>query len=494
MSAVVRHLLLGGMICALIIGVSLRVYIWAKNPAFWIDEAMLALNIEERSYPQFFERLDWNQGAPVGYLMLVKLLRETFGPSEMVYRLPSLVFGCLTLFGFMALAHRLLPRVGAQVATAMLALSPYHVNYALEFKQYETDAAFAVLLLWAGHLRPSWSRAMGLAVLGMLSVWCSHPAIFMLGGLASAYALEFYRTRDQRIGIMRLMVVGLWGLSFLACWYFVIRQLGENDYLKNYWAGKFAPIPFLPNDWAWYLHHGVDLFHKPGGYATEDTNLAGLAFVAWLVGMWVWAREHGTFWLALLIPLLLALLASALHKYPFAPRLMVFAIPLLILGVVRGGLALGELLTPLSRFTGVLLLALLFAPGITECWWLMQRPMHPEKGRELIKIMRVKYQPGDKVYVYFGAIPAWKFYTRGEAWADAAVLGVFDRAPRPKIIHEELNGFRGQPRVWIFVSHPVGDDEVGLRGFAEAHGQPIIETKAVEDWLWLYDFSKPPRP
>src|SRR5262245_19193615 len=62
-----------GMVVALVLlGIGLRGVALRSDRNLWIDESMLALNLIERSPARLLEPLDWNQGAPVGFLLLVK--------------------------------------------------------------------------------------------------------------------------------------------------------------------------------------------------------------------------------------------------------------------------------------------------------------------------------------------------------------------------------------------------------------------------------------
>src|SRR5918996_4581189 len=52
------------------LALALRLTYYLLNPSLSNDEAQLALNIMHRSYGDLFERLDFNQAAPPGFLLL----------------------------------------------------------------------------------------------------------------------------------------------------------------------------------------------------------------------------------------------------------------------------------------------------------------------------------------------------------------------------------------------------------------------------------------
>ena len=67
------------------------------NRSFWHDETLLATAFVDRGFAQLvFEPLANNQAAPVGYLVLVKLVTVLLGTHEWTLRLVSLLSGLAT--------------------------------------------------------------------------------------------------------------------------------------------------------------------------------------------------------------------------------------------------------------------------------------------------------------------------------------------------------------------------------------------------------------
>jgi hypothetical protein len=67
-------------------GCFFRAYQYFINRSLWLDELALALNIINRSFPQLALPLNDNQGAPLGFLVIVKLLTVIFGNHEYILR------------------------------------------------------------------------------------------------------------------------------------------------------------------------------------------------------------------------------------------------------------------------------------------------------------------------------------------------------------------------------------------------------------------------
>ena len=489
--AVLPTLLVAGCVLA---GAGLRVAAYAQNRSLWGDEAMLALNVVHRTPAELLRPLDLNQGAPVGYLLASKLAVKWFGPGELALRGGSLAAGLVGLALFVSLAYRALPAAAARLAVALYALSPYLVGYSAEFKQYELDAAVAVGLtlvgvpVWRGQVGP-W-RLAGLALSGAAAVWFSHPAAFVLGGVALACLSDAAACRDWRALGGRLAVVGAWGLSFGACYWFVLRHLGMNPYLLDYWAGTFLPLPpTRPGDVAWVVHHVLAFFDSPGGFAAADFGAGGLAAACFGVGCLALARGDRRLLVALVVPLLLAMLASGLKMYPFAGRLLLFAVPAMLLVVGHGAALVADRLGRSVRGAGFVVLGLLFVAPVAECYRHLTKPIHAEDAREVIAYAHARWQPGDRAYVSHGAAPAFGYYAARYPFpADAVTIGADNRGD-PRRLRDELAALRGAKRVWVILAHRSPAEEAAVMAYLDGMGRREEAVRLSDATVLRYDLG-----
>lgn len=492
------RLLPAAMIALVLVGCGLRVAAWMGSRNLWIDESMLALNLVERSPAGLLEPLDWNQGAPVGFLLAVKAVITELGTSERTLRLVPLVGSCLGVFGFAWLAWRMMPRPAALMAAGLYCVSPVLLSYSAECKQYATDAAIAIglfaasigLLQGEGGVR----RWIVLALAGAAAVWFSHPAVFVLGGIGTALFLAAAIRKDRTRIAAASLTITTWLISFGTCYVLFLKNLGSNQYLLDYWTGHFLTLPPKElGDVVWLADHFFALFSYPGGMGGSEIRAGGIAAGLFVLGVWGFWKERWTVAAALVLPAVFALAASALHKYPFAGRLMLFLVPLLVFGVARGAWMLTSAVWSVQPAAAVTLLGILFSAPALEGFQELRRPARSEQLAPVLAELRTQVRPTDRVYIYYGALPAFEFYSR-EAPLPMQRLDRGEEARADATEYRrQLANLAGEPRVWLVFSHRHKHEESIIVAYAEGLGrceQTIVGTGAA---AFLYDFSKPPR-
>lgn len=475
------------LIALVALGTALRVVALLSDRCLWIDEAMLALNLVSRSPGELLQPLDYNQGAPVGFLLLSKAAIGAFGSAEWALRLVPFAASVCGLIGFAWLARRLLPSGGALLATALFALSPHLISYAAECKQYALDASIAIGLLACAlpllEGQGGRGRYAALGAAGALAVWFSHPAAFVLAGLGSALLLKELVARDRSQFVRTGFAVGAWLVSFAACYFLCLKQLSANDYLTGYWADHFVPRTLGAA--SWLADHLVALFELPGGFGGPAIPLAGFAALLALVGLVEFARENRWLAGALVGPVVFLLCAAALQKYPFGGRLVLFVVPFAVLLAARGAWVLFEALRPANRFAAVALVVLLVGASAWQSAEELRRPTRAEQLAPVLERVRAEMKPTDRVYVYYGAVPAFAFYTRERALPAAEVELGTQRRGSSEGYRDQVAGLHG--RTWVIFSHPHRDEETLFRALLDARGPRVREMKDRDAAAWLYE-------
>lgn len=447
--AVLRAWFLG----ALAAGAFFRLYHFLFQRSLWMDEAILAINIPARSLSGFLTPMDYNTSAPVPFLWGERLLVALFGASELSLRAVPLLAGIAVVALTGVLGGRLFGSAGASAAVALAALSPTLIRFANEVKPYGTDALVTVLILGAAlrvarqpGRRDAW---IAFAVVGVLGILSSYPAVFV--GAAALVSLlfvaELSRQRLAALGVCCIMFASAFAIPYLA----IYRAAASSPELQGAWNAAFLTPGAQFVEQLRLALPGLLFPAFAGNGATAPAlgfgvALAAIALAAW--GLVEAGRRHGGWAVVQLAgPIAFAALASAFRRYPFGvPRLMVFAVPALIL-MVAGALAAAHRILRGRVPDPLLLMGLLLALSL-PAWYAVsgiRAPFEGEDARTLVSAYR-EARRGEHEPVYIGAraIPAWVFYSTNWASPKLERLAYYAKAASHGLAFENRPS-RGRP-------------------------------------------------
>lgn len=418
-------------------GVLARVLQYATGRPLWLDEAMLALNILSREWPQLFRELDYAQVAPPAFLVLERAATTIFGPSELALRALPFAAGLALLYAAWHLGRTLLPARPFFLFIALCAFSPLLTHYSNEVKQYGLEALLAVVM--AGVLRrvvavPS-RNAIGLRT-GLFVAFCllastSAPFVIAAAGLA---ALTVPSVRALVVAERPRVIALVGGAACAGVVAMLIqRHALDNAYLQRFWNDAFLR-PWAPGFWTGLsstvrgvlsgLLLGTLEPGRWGRWVAPATDLLVAGTLVTMMAGLVWVRRRVGAWLAVFIGLCyaLAFLLSAAGVLPLSGRHLLFAAPFTFL-LIATGVELGvEMLPVRHRHTAWLLLATLFvAPALARTGIEMASPIQRQHVRPLLQRLEAA-PPKQVVYVSAAAIPVWTYYTTDWRHADRTRL------------------------------------------------------------------------
>lgn len=509
-------------------GFVLRLRQYLVNRSLWLDEAMLANNILGRDFVGLFRPLDNDQGAPVGFLLVQKIITLLFSDSEFALRLFPFLAGCLALVLMFLLARKISNAFASNLALALFAVSPALIYYSSEVKQYSSDVAILLVLCliflkfadenksqrelreWTNDSNALKNNShysfisdirvkkgiLLLALTGALVIWFSHPALFVIAALGLALFIPAVREKNRHKIISLLVVAFVWALSLAALYFVNLRQLSTHQFFLDYWREGFVPRD--ASAFAWLVN----------SLRTPFADLLGLQIPYivsasfFLLGMIGLMRRLPRFGIFLLLVLFLTLLASALTLYPFAGRMILFLAPILILFLAEGVDLLGAWTSARlagglkSAIRGTILFtlsaALLFSP-LVLAYENFTAPKMREHIRPTMQYLREHHRDGDLVYLYYWAEHAVRFYAPKYGFAmDDFIVGE-DHHTDPELYRPELDALRGHGRVWVLFSHVYEDGDFNERDYILNYLDSIGEISreyrvpGTSVYLYLYD-------
>lgn len=482
---------------ALLAGIGLRCWQYWADPSLFIDEIALARNIKDLSWHHLlFTPLDYDQYCPPGFLALVKLFITVLGPSDMAFRLIPFLFSLAGMLVFFMIAKRL-PGLSGPAALTLFALSPGLIRISLMMKPYGGDILLALLLLWLAlklldgtATKKTWPL---LALLGLVSVWFSYPAAFTLGAVSLALLIcYFLGWRDQIKLVSLLAASSLWLLSALAAIAHARSLTDPQAFisLNHFWAAGFAPLgDGLWPSLLWFAKHVYGLFSVLTSSAPDRLIPAFYSLAGAVGALVIWPRMPR---LAVLLymQIILALIAAVSGLYPLLERLATYLLPSLIILAAFSLAAFTRLSIQKLAWLHVFLMIALVIPSIYSY---AKNPVvyKTEEIKPLLAYVHKRLEPGDKIYVYYGAAQAMMFYGQRSGFApESYEIGGCHRGNTRSYL-KELDRYRGSARVWIIISHAIDrfKEKPVILSYLSSIGQ-LMEAKSFSGCsAFLFDLS-----
>ncbi len=491
-----------GAALLIVLGAILRLRQYLTGRSLWADEAMLALNIVTRDFPEMFQPLDYDQGAPIGFLLVEKLFNSMLGKHEFVLRLFPLLIGLLSLWLFYLLLKRVMSEAsgaGLLTALALFALNPRLIYYSSEVKQYILDVAVTVLLLLVAapvfDTSPRKRDFAWLTLAGLIALWFSHPALFVLAGIGLALVISHLRQRDY-FNLRLVIGMGMiWLLDIAFLYLLILKDLSQNAYMREYWQGAFLPMPPW-SDPGWFVKSLNENIGIQFGIPYGVLVVFFLMLVGWVM-LWFYQRAYAIAFAGIV---LITLIASALQLYPVFERMILFLIPI---GLMLIGKAVEAFHQRVQKFhlLGVLSMLflsgyLIYGPFVTSMQNLVE-PKYFEHIRPTMETLRGAWKDGDALYVSNGALPAFRFYAPFYGLENISYeFGKREDYRNPQNILSQLHSLEGQPRAWILFSHVYERGDFNERDFVLNYLNKTGEKRrefrvpGTSVFLYLYDLEK----
>lgn len=489
-----RKVLVGVLI---LLGIVVRYIQFTSDRPLWVDEAMLTVNILNRSYRELLIPLDYEQQAPIGFLLVEKWLTNHFGIGERILRLFPFVASIGSLVLMAILSIEVLPYTFSLISLLLFVLSAPLIYYASEVKPYALDLTVGLMLtviaLQLYDSKGERKRRLFLILfgVGIVGLWFSQASTFILAGIGITGVIESLRKTNKRAFLLWVLVSLGWSVSFG-----VQSSLTLGQYYARYrevWQYHYAPFP--PStivDFRWYLQTAIDVIRRPGGI-----SLWPIAIVAFCIGCWYLAHKKWRIFLVLLLPGILAFIASTAHYYPFTGRFLLFWTPALLICIATGFWIIftwswSRKWVTIKAMSVVMVVAVLWNV-ITIGIYRIQNPERFEVITPLIRHYLDNRVTGDTLYLYYGAAFAFDYYARRYSIDPNDYIKGIDRTSELFRYTEDLQKIDRKPRVWVLFSHIYNwagiDEEKFFVNQLNRMGKGIDEMHTEGASLYLYDLS-----
>ena len=431
------------------VGVLVIVVQWAHARPLWLDEEMIALNIRDRSFTGLIGALWLDQSAPLGWVLLQRLVLVTFGTSELAMRAVPALFGVGTIVGALYVGRRWMTPAGSSVLVLLCSFGQWVTFHALELKSYSADTFFGLMLpaLTVSVADVSYERGRRAIaiwfVAAALAHWFSLGALLVLPACAAVVGLSLRHKRDM-IPIVAAGAV-LVAASVAAHYLLSIRYALGNEWLRAQWQFALPPREAGLGGTLWWGSQQLGPFAlKPGGTA--------LALPFWLAACVGFAAASNRA-LGLVAASVVAsgFLFAMLRIVPLYERLSMWFVAAAYLGIALCTDTAVRLAreTPLrSRASSVAIAGALAVVVIAICFNVVDRgifdlrngrPVDSNRGtndRNAVRWLNLQREPGMVLLTTQNSLPGIWWYG-GKSIADQRAGYFSDGAPMLVLEHQE---------------------------------------------------------
>jgi hypothetical protein len=220
---------------------------------------------------------------------------------------------------------------------------------------------------------------------------------------------------------------------------------------------------------------------------------------------------------------MVALVASAFHKYPLVARTVLFAAPAAVIGMAAGVVVLMSVVRrPSTAALAVVATAMVALSLVIPAVRHLDSPRKREELRPVLRYLAHAERPGDVLYLYYPSQYAFRYYlscrcfdqvvagprSRGlwpltpfvggsDQWAPALVseppsfrVAVF-RGDEPSLYVSDFRSLKGRRRLWILISDVSYSDRARLLGELDDLGHRLLAFKPGQEegaaGVYLYD-------
>jgi 4-amino-4-deoxy-L-arabinose transferase-like glycosyltransferase len=364
---------------ALIILIALLVRLPGMAESLWFDEIWYTKTMFED--PVQLDFLLWKDVHPPVYALSLLAWTDLFGDSEIAVRLPSLLFGLLSLALLWFMTRRWLAAPRALLVTALMALSTPHIWYSYENKVNMMLLLFILSTLWlywrANETRNprDWIMASFMMILSL------HTHAYAVPVGAAIYAWLTWRACFDRSLFKPIILSGL--IVAMAFAPMAMLKYGQLDDLARGYLRQLSPGELYKLLLVW-LPSGNTLRtigpYSPFARLTEQPWAFFLidAFFAFVLarGLWIMGRKaRGDGWLKpandpvstesarlillwFALPLVFTVVGSIISRDFYIERNLIVMLPPFLMLLIAGASVDPPRWLNIAMLTGLMVMAL----------------------------------------------------------------------------------------------------------------------------------------
>tara|TARA_B100001094_G_C18138915_1_gene776725 strand:- start:110 stop:1678 length:1569 start_codon:yes stop_codon:yes gene_type:complete len=357
---------------ALCYGLFLRLYCFIANKTIWHDEASIFFSLQSTPFSKLHLPLQGSPGGSYLFNLIEKIMFDFSGFSDYALRLFPFIFSCLSLYLFFVILSRNFNHLICFLGTFLFAINDNLIFYAADIRPYSLDVLVTTIVLYLFFQITSENQLTSttffkLSLIGSVLIFSSFISIFLLFSFGISVLIYFFNQKDFRF-IKHLIITGLIWVIVFYIYYTVSLQYWSDEESMIYYGNVFQFLHFPITSLYELFENLIQFFRIIAFFCGLRLQAIGLYpsdFISSLSSMKLFSNlvlTHGIYlsWIIILIvttsiiiifstincfktyknnffiifiPIMLAIIASCLLKYPFLGRHLLYLFPLIILSL-----------------------------------------------------------------------------------------------------------------------------------------------------------------
>ncbi|MFA6391242.1 MAG: glycosyltransferase family 39 protein [Patescibacteria group bacterium] len=428
----------------------------------WTDEASIAISIINLPLDRIAHSLDYLQVAPLGFLWIEKIFITFFGISEYAFRLFPLICGILSIIAFYKLAKQIISKLFLPLSVFIFSVSFPLIDFSTEIKPYIVDVLIVILILntalFMKNRRYTIRYGILFGILGSFLIYFSFPASFFLAGTGTSFFIYYIVNKQWgQLKAVSLSII-LWIINIILYYFSFLKYFISSSYLSFFWHDGFLSSPFSMEGLGQWEVTFIRIFDYPGMYNLLSIPI-GIIFIFGLIKLF--KQSKFSFYI-LVSPVVFLTIASILHYYPIYGRLVLFLLPLIILGVIKGLASIyskSHIRKSIVIFTLLIILLSQSVYGISSAIF----PVEKCEIDVVFEYVENNRKQDDIIYIPFDVASLYEYYQlRMQIPESNYYVSNFAGRNREQYLKELEQLSENNERIWIITTHKTSWENPGF--------------------------------
>lgn len=468
-------------------------YIYPKD--LWLDEAMLAVAIDNASWSDLFRgKFIYNQSCPLFFAVINKLLSEyTAYSPHVLYAIPTLLGMLVVIFMYFLCRFYEKSEFMSLIAVALVSISAVPLYYSSEFKQYIYECCVAVVLCFCFlrdlHSTKAYSVFLSLKypLLFSFCLLVSNTSIFISLSIMLSIFLYVIKMDVDFLKSIRSIAIRYGIFIVVAVLYYCLflRNKELSDYMYAYWGQLFISFDLLKIQ---YSFETVIIPVFLGMFYVGSFKYLSLALLPFFIaGIFLVYKRNKYVFIAFFSPFVCALIA-AFGFYPLGhgglrgARMSLYLYPLIVFFTSAGLSAACSLAYKRLSKRGMFVYsfsAIVMIICLSVGYYYMKAGSKYQQTYSFFEFVNNAAKSDDAILVYFYTVPSLQYWMR-----------VHDVDVKYAVVNDDAGidaDIFLKNKVFVLYSHCWNDTPEKVENMFKQHGYSVATERDTGSILQVMD-------